>query len=285
MARTPYGFAFLEVISNGLYQPLAYAVGPQAASAVWATPGMIAGEDFTKAYIEDWKKRLVALATYVRSGGNPYATAAAYYGTPAIAAVAQAIANQDPEQGALVATKQFVADYKSALPLVESALGPLASTTETSPFALRGMLIKGGLDPDTLAEKLRPAIPAIRPDQIAFALNALLHTEVYDPTTGWGPDGKPTVTLSSNLGLTPPGAVPDPGPPNASTSQVKTTHRTVPTAIANAPNVATTRSGLFVTLEKRSLISYAAVLAVLTSPLWAAPAWERAKRLKRSLRA
>lgn len=193
-AKTPFGFWALQVITNNLYGPLAattitlpavgaasgvsLTVGPQLASAIFAVPGMIAGESFTEAYVKEMVNRVVELIEYFAQKGAGDAVRA---GTKpaADAAIAQAKAASDSavkaftDQVARLSTDPNLRDVVAKL---ERDLG--VKVGQLSREALRAGLDKIGFSPEQIAAKLH-----VRADAAGAALNGILHRPVYATTT------------------------------------------------------------------------------------------------------
>lgn len=56
-ARTPIGKGVFRALSSSLFGPLAAVVGPQLATIAWAVPGLLAGDDFDRAWITEFQWR------------------------------------------------------------------------------------------------------------------------------------------------------------------------------------------------------------------------------------
>jgi hypothetical protein len=63
-ANTAVGKFALMTIATAFQGPLAWQIGPQLASIVWAAPGMLAGQDFFTSYTQELANRLKQTANY-----------------------------------------------------------------------------------------------------------------------------------------------------------------------------------------------------------------------------
>lgn len=263
-AKTPVGRFTITVVSNNLYQPLAHIVGPQAASAVWATPGMIAGESFSEAYIEDLRKRLEGLVAFVKFG--PPGAIGAYYGLdPALVA-----SLGDPTKAAEYAAGAFTEDYTKLVadPEFRSFLeAEVARIAGMSPEQARLYLLEN-LSPDALAKRLRTRFPRIREDQIALAVNAFYRKIVFDVEKEFDlPSGRrrsinPFVIPSADPGRYFESTLP-------STVEYGGLNPVPPAARPKVPvGTGTGGMGVRVATEERSFLQLLGVLAVVSAPVW-----------------
>lgn len=156
-AKSDIGFWTLGVISSNAYGPLAYITGPQVASVVWATPGVLKGDSFTEAYTKELINRIEGLIEYFIGREGPEVTKKIVreFGDGVKAAT------NSP------AFKQALADFKNSIPNLGSA------------DDIRRALTAAGLDPQQLAAKLQEEFPGLRADQVALAINANFHQMIY----------------------------------------------------------------------------------------------------------
>jgi hypothetical protein len=61
-AKTPYGMVVFRAMSTTIYGPLAWQLGPQLASFVFALPGIVRGQDFFEAWFDEvqWRAQKTA---------------------------------------------------------------------------------------------------------------------------------------------------------------------------------------------------------------------------------
>lgn len=67
-ARTSVGKVVLRALSSSLYGSFAWSLGPQLASVFWATPGLVRGEPFEKAWFDELKYRTEKTAEILGPG-------------------------------------------------------------------------------------------------------------------------------------------------------------------------------------------------------------------------
>lgn len=158
-AKTPLGFHVLSTISSGgLYGALLPVIGPFAVVITTATPGLVAGEDFTTAYTKGLVDSLGKLAFALGAVG----------GVAGLAAGSSAFAT-------IQAYKQEIED-KLNNPELRSIMDQAAAEAKKRGITLRSALDRLGITPEGIAKKIGG-----RGDAIAHAMNGLAHEEVADP--------------------------------------------------------------------------------------------------------
>ncbi len=73
-ARTPVGLAVFRAMTTTIYGPIAWTIGPQVASLVFALPGLARGDDFLEAYLTELKWRADETLKYVAPGASAKVT-------------------------------------------------------------------------------------------------------------------------------------------------------------------------------------------------------------------
>jgi len=158
-AKTEKGFYVISALSGGLAVGVAPIVGPAVVNLAIATPGLVAGDDFTTAYTKG----------------------AADYLTKAVRVFGPLLGDSFSKEVSAEAQKLMSdAGFQDAVRAASDAVSRAAATTGIRPAdVLSGM----GLSPDELAARFDT-----HPDVAAIASNAVLHKPVYDmasfdPTT------------------------------------------------------------------------------------------------------
>lgn len=167
-AKLPGGQVVLTVITFGMgslaYSALAPVVGAQAAAVAFAIPGIIDGASLGDAFVGGFTERLKKLAEYYAGqfGDEAAKTAVRDYGRTVI---------------------QSTQDLSTLLnPEVLSAYRDLRAQGLSGDAALKSL----GLDPKTLTARLnanyqRLGLGVPREDAVAYAINAAVGENVYDP--------------------------------------------------------------------------------------------------------
>lgn len=161
----------IDVITNSVGIPALLPIVGPAATALWAVPGLAKGEPFAQAYVQGFTQRLVQLAQYL--AGQGASEALQKQATEAMASQVQEVSND---------------------PAVQQAIASIA--TQQTNEAVKTALVQAHLTPEELAARF-----GVRPDAAAFAIDALLKRNVYDPNEFQVPDGTKAVVV-------PPGAGP-----------------------------------------------------------------------------
>lgn len=189
MAQTAVGRTILTAISmTYLYGPLAglqlpgaagqVVVGPIVASATWALPGMVAGENFTESYVTELTWRIQGLIEYFagRSVSKIGENAARELGVRA----GELFGEQLQEIAKNPIFQQYMHEFKTRI--------GVATTAE-----IKRKLQEAGLSPEALAARLqdyskRFNVPA---DVFAAAINANFKDFIYDINTEFDIQGRP----------------------------------------------------------------------------------------------
>ncbi len=200
-AKTPVGFQVISVISGGASQALAPIVGPAIVNVAMATPGLVAGDDFTDAYtrgLVDYTGKAAAILTggAAASAVNAAGVAAQLGLSPAVQAAAQGTASAvaaasagGASAGAIMNTivgptiSREVGKLVALVPF-QDAMRSVVEQVRATGVSPQDALKKLGLDPIQVANQF-----GVRPDSAAIAENALLHVQAnslqnFDPITG-----------------------------------------------------------------------------------------------------
>lgn len=171
-AKTPLGFQILFVISAGLSTVLAPIVGPEIATVAFATPGLVAGDSFTKSYVEGMVNAVAITAAvlaavpglavaFAASVGVAIGGAAGSLGVGSIATLIGKWSNDIVNTINRPEFQQFV-----------NSIGDQAKQAGVS---FGDMLNKLGITITDVGQKFN-----VRPDVAAHAVNAVAHQPVYD---------------------------------------------------------------------------------------------------------
>lgn len=144
IAKTDVGRAFLTVITNAMVGPLAWEVGPQLASALWAVPGVAAGEPFMQA----WSQQVIFRAKQC----------AEMYG------------------GELA--KKFIEGIQPALNYLNEKVGPEAQAAGLA------ALQKLGITPEKIAAEINVRADSAASAINSWLRQDVFPLDKYDPQTG-----------------------------------------------------------------------------------------------------
>lgn len=174
-AKTELGAHVIGVISVGVSPLLVPIVGPIAVGIGMATPGLLAGDDFTTAFtkgITESVERLVVVLPFVLVAA-PAAIGVAAGATAGAAGFLSA-------GGAIAAIEKYKNDIVTTInrPEVKNAVNGAAAEAKKHGLTLKNALKTLGITPEKFARE-----QGVREDVAAHAINANAHEIVYDTST------------------------------------------------------------------------------------------------------
>lgn len=280
-AKTPAGVAVLQVITSGLASSLSavaipsvsgmQTVGPVISSVVFALPGVVAGKDFLRSYVEEFTARVVATAAVLSA--NPGLAAALGTSLGAVTSVS---------------TSELASRLDSVKQIQKAFSDQILKVVNDTGFrdAITKLGRELGLSPDrnTVRRTLRNARMTapelakkygVRPDAAATAINGGLKIHAYGvgaPSEGQAEFdvlGRPNRTYENserNSGGNPERDLePIPGEPLGGLKPPAP-------VLLPSPSAATLQVGSrvlqIIPSSRRGIFSQLAVAALLTSPAW-----------------